>query len=171
MKFLFMISNVLILTLLPLLKVQGEFPILSHNCREKIENRDSQFNQEVIKDIIQSFHLESFIQNSYHVTLRDLEMAHQLYGNKEHDSYYHSLSKHFLVSSKGGPMLYLNGTSAVLVYKALTDKNVMIELMLIEEKWIEHDRKEIQGEEIPFKVLKCEKEYTKKKLEYDNKSE
>jgi len=166
MKF-FIMTSLLFLTFFPFLRVQNEFPDLSKKCREKIESRDSQYNNEVIMEIITSFQLESRIKNSYRVTLRDLEVAHQIYGNNPEDSYYQSLAKHFLVSSKGEPHLFIHANSAILLYKNPSDKNVMIELRLKDRKWIELERKEIQGEKIPFKVLKCEKEYHNKRLEYE----
>ncbi len=102
---------------------------------------------------------------------RDLEAAHLMYGGKENDSYYNSLTK---IYDSGGfseqPSLFVRAQEAFLLYKEKDNINVMKHLNLDVEKgeWLVIKTKKKKGKKVKFKPLQCEKDYMKKRNEYHN---
>lgn len=145
---------------------QAREPRLTSDCLEKIQVRDEQFNNEIIEEIIASLKLD-INDNSYHrMTDRDLETAHLLYGGREKDPYYQSLKAQFLVASRGKPVLFVKPLEAYLLYKKPNNTNVAVHLNLTNDKWTVVKTKKKKGAALPFKLLKCEKAYLKKKREF-----
>lgn len=137
---------------------------LSPQCVEEGKIRDELFNQRIMADIIASFQLD--IDSSYDkFTQRDIEAAHIVYGGKENDLYFLSLTKLFkniATSTRGTPRLFVRPGNAYFLYKETTNTNVMVSLKLDEDRWIVIEEKRAKGNPIEYEQLKCEREYLKK---------
>ncbi|EKN70713.1 hypothetical protein BABA_04709 [Neobacillus bataviensis LMG 21833] len=150
----------------PSLKFQADdLPRLSPDCLENREIRDVEFNKEIMKDIISGLELDIDNQSFTEVTDRGLDAAHLIYGGKELDEVYQSLHQQFIVASRGKPTLFVKPLEAYLLYKQPDNTNVAVHLKLNNFKWEVVEKKKAKGNAITYKLLKCEKEYLKKKRE------
>ncbi|MFL6557964.1 MAG: hypothetical protein ACJ8MO_17850, partial [Bacillus sp. (in: firmicutes)] len=107
-------------------------------------------------------------QNYLEVSDKDLDAAHLIYGGKEVDENYQSLHEQFIVASRGKPTLFVKHSKAYLLYKTPDNTNVAVHLKLTDLKWVVVGKKKKEGNVIHYNLLKCEKEYLKKKREYSN---
>jgi len=109
-------------------------------------------------------------ENSFlEVSKRDLEAAHLMYGGRENDSYYNSLTKIYDSGGyRGEPRLFVRAQEAFLLYKEIDDTNVMKRLNLEKGEWIVTETKKKQGKIVEYRPLQCEKDYLKKRNEYHN---
>ena len=98
------------------------FPIrctrIIFDCLEERKVRDEKHVKNIIQDIKSTFNLNIDEHNFWEVSKRDLEAAHLMYGGKENDSYYNSLTK---IYDSGGfseqPSLFVRAQEAFLLYK------------------------------------------------------
>ncbi|MBO0961137.1 hypothetical protein J1P26_15655 [Neobacillus sp. MM2021_6] len=165
-----MIAGLIVVFCLPALKFQAEdLPSLSADCLENRGKRDVEFNKAIMKDIITGLELDIDDQSYTEVTDRGLDAAHLIYGGKELDEVYQSLHQQFIVASRGKPSLFVRPLEAYLLYKQPDNTNVAVHLKLTNFKWEVVEKKKAKGNAINYKLLKCEKEYLKKKREYYNK--
>lgn len=150
---------------------QSEAPRLSSDCLEERKIRDEKYVKNIIQDIKSTFNLNIDEHSFWEVSKRDLEAAHLMYGGKENDSYYNSLTK---IYDSGGfreqPSLFVTAQEAFLLYKEKDNINVMKHLNLDVEKgqWLVIKTKKKKGKKVKFKPLQCEKDYMKKRNEYHN---
>ncbi|MEH7415284.1 hypothetical protein V7266_08395 [Neobacillus drentensis] len=156
----------LIILIFPLNTQADELPSLSADCLEEMKNRDVEFNKAIMKDIISGLDLNIDNQNYIEVSDKDLDAAHLIYGGKEVDENYQSLHDQFIVASRGKPTLYIKPREAYLLYKQPDNMNVSVHLKLTDLKWVVMEKDKKEGNSVPYKLLKCEKEYLKKKREY-----
>lgn len=150
---------------------QTDAPELSSDCLEKRKIRDEKYVKNIMKDIQSTFDLNIDEHSFWEVSQRDLDAAHLMYGGRENDSYYNSLTKIYESGGfRGQPSLFVKAQEAYLLYKEVDDTNVMKHLELNVEKgeWIVTETKKKQGEIVEFKPLQCEKDYLKKRNEYHN---
>jgi hypothetical protein len=170
-KFVVLLSALfLTLSINPLFSIAEGQPRLSPECLEKMKDRDENRNKVIMDDIISSFNLDIDESGYYELTYRDLDPSN-LYGGKIDDTYYNSLSKIFESGgwTQGHPRLYVKPLSTYILYKEKDNTNVMVLLKLKDKKWEVVEKKKTEGQEIKFNKLKCEKEYLKKRNEYENK--
>ncbi|NRD80016.1 hypothetical protein HPT25_22015 [Bacillus sp. BRMEA1] len=146
--------------------VHADFPRISAECREKSNLRDEQYSKLVMKDIITSFNLDLEDNGFIEVTDRDLDAANLIYGGNVNDGHYQSLNQHFNVASRGLPKLYVRPMESYFLYKTFDHTNVMIHLKLKGSQWEVIEQKKKKGNDIKYTLLKCEKEYLKKKKKY-----
>ncbi|WP_160719153.1 hypothetical protein [Bacillus sp. USDA818B3_A] len=146
----------------------AELPRLSTECLEQIKYRDIKYNKSLMKDIITALNLDIDNQNYIEVSDKALEAAHLIYGGKEVDENYQSLHEQFIVASRGKPALFIKPKEAYLLYKQPDNTNVAVHLKLTDLKWEVVSKKKKEGDSIPYKLLKCEKDYLKEKREYFN---
>jgi hypothetical protein len=145
-------------------------PELSPECIEKGKVRNNQFNKEIMEDVKSSFNLNIDENSFVELSTRDLAAAHIIYGGRIYDTYYNSLINLFdNLSSRGEPKLFVRPLNAYFLYKEIDNKNVMVWLRLENKKWVIVETKKTMGKPIEFRQLKCEKEYLKKRNEYENK--
>ena len=168
MKKLAIILWSLIITLSPVHTRAEDLPRLSSDCLEEMKNRDLLYNNAIMKDIISELSLDIDSQNYLEVTDKDLDAAHLIYGGKEVDENYQSLHEQFIVASRGKPTLFVKHAKAYLLYKTPDNTNVAVHLKLTDLKWVVVGKKKKEGNVIHYNLLKCEKEYLKKKREYSN---
>ncbi|SCM95422.1 Uncharacterized protein BWINRASL_02834 [Bacillus mycoides] len=150
---------------------QTDAPELSSDCLEESKIRDEKYAKNIIQDIKSTFNLNIDENSFWEVSKRDLEAAHLMYGGKENDSYYNSLTKIYDSGGfRGQPSLFVRAQEAFLLYKEIDDTNVMKRLNLNLEKgeWIVTETKKKQGKIVEYKPLQCEKDYLKKRNEYHN---
>ncbi|MED1407362.1 hypothetical protein P4U07_32465, partial [Bacillus mycoides] len=122
-----------------------------------------------IQDIKSTFNLNIDEHSFWEVSKRDLEAAHLMYGGKENDSYYNSLTKVYDSGEyRGEPRLFVKAQEAFLLYKEIDDTNVMKRLNLEKGEWIVTETKKKQGKIVEYRPLQCEKDYLKKRNEYHN---
>ncbi|MGE1127583.1 hypothetical protein [Bacillus wiedmannii] len=144
---------------------------LSSDCLEKRKIRDEKYVKNIMKDIQSTFDLNIDEHSFWEVSQRDLDAAYLMYGGRENDSYYNSLTK---IYDSGGfseqPSLFVRAQEAFLLYKEKENINVMKHLNLDVEKgeWIVIETKKKKGKKVKFKPLQCEKDYLKKRNEYHN---
>ncbi|QOK30103.1 hypothetical protein IIE26_27450 (plasmid) [Cytobacillus oceanisediminis] len=173
MKKFVVLLSVLSLTLIsPIFSDAEEKPKLSQECLEKMKYRDQMRDMLIMEDVISSFNLDIDESGYDELTYRDLDASHLIYGGKENDSYYKSLRKIFETVpgwTQGHPKLYIKPLSAYFLYKKKDNTNVMVLLKLNDEKWEVVEKKETKGKEVKYKRVKCEKEYLKKRNEYEIK--
>ncbi|MFE4524912.1 hypothetical protein ACFRCQ_22870 [Cytobacillus firmus] len=173
MKKFVVLLSVLSLTLIsPIFSVAEEKPKLSQECLEKMKYRDQMRDKLIMEDVISSFNLDIDESGYEELTYRDLDASHLIYGGKENDSYYKSLRKIFETIpgwTQGHPKLYIKPLSAYFFYKKKDNTNVMVLLKLTDEKWEVVEKKETKGKEVKYKRVECEKEYLKKRNEYEIK--
>lgn len=72
---------------------QSDAPRLSSDCLGERKIRDEKYVKNIIQDIKSTFNLNIDEHSFWEVSKRDLEAAHLMYGGKENDSYYNSLTK------------------------------------------------------------------------------
>ncbi|MEE3946964.1 hypothetical protein COO17_20015 [Bacillus wiedmannii] len=150
---------------------QTDAPELSSDCLEKRKIRDEKYVKKIMRDIQSTFDLNIDEHSFWEVSQRDLDAAHLMYGGRENDSYYNSLTK---ICDSGGfseqPSLFVSAQEAFLLYKEKDNINVMKHLNLDVEKgeWIVIETKKKKGKKVKFKPLQCEKDYIKKRNEYHN---
>ncbi|ASZ17354.1 hypothetical protein CK938_12450 [Bacillus cereus] len=150
---------------------QSDAPRLSSDCLEERKIRDEKYMKNIIQDIKSTFNLNIDEHSFWEVSKRDLEAAHLMYGGKENDSYYNSLTK---IYDSGGfreqPSLFVTAQEAFLLYREKDNINVMKHLNLDVEKgeWVVIKTKKKKGKKVKFKPLQCEKDYLKKRNEYHN---
>lgn len=72
---------------------QTDAPELSSDCLEKRKIRDDKHVKNIISDIKSTFNLKIDEHSFLEVSKRDLDAAYLIYGGKENDSYYNSLTK------------------------------------------------------------------------------
>ena len=150
---------------------QTNAPELSSDCLEKRKIRDDKHVKNIISDIKSTFNLNIDEHSFWEVSKRNLEAAHLMYGGRENDSHYNSLTK---IYDSGGfseqPSLFVSAQEAFLLYKEKDTINVMKRLKLDIEKgeWIVIETKKKKGKKVKFKPLQCEKDYLKKRNEYHN---
>lgn len=150
---------------------QSDAPRLSSDCLEERKIRDEKYVKNIMQDIKSTFNLNIDEHSFWEVSKRDLEAAHLMYGGKENDSYYNSLTK---IYDSGGfreqPSLFVTAQEAFLLYKEKDNINVMKHLNLDVEKgeWVVIKTKKKKGKKVKFKPLQCEKDYLKKRNEYHN---
>ncbi|WP_377865249.1 hypothetical protein [Bacillus sp. R86525] len=148
---------------------QSNAPRLSSDCLEESKIRDEKYVKNIMNDIISTFDLKIDENNFWEVSKRDLEAAHLMYGGRENDSYYNSLTKVYDSGGyRGEPRLFVKAQEALLLYKEIDDTNVMKRLSLEKGEWIVTETKKKQGKIVEYKPLQCEKDYLKKKNEYHN---
>jgi len=158
----------LFVTLCPLNTRAEDLPRLSSDCLEEMKNRDFLYNKAVMRDIINELGLDIDSQNYLEVSDKDLDAAHLIYGGKEVDENYQSLHEQFIVASRGKPTLFVKPSEAYLLYKKPDNTNVAVHLKLTDLKWVVVGKKKKEGNAIHYKLLKCEKEYIKKKREFSS---
>lgn len=140
---------------------QTDVPELSSDCLEKRKIRDDKHVKNIICDIKSTFNLNIDEHSFLEVSKKNLEAAHLMYGGRENDSYYNSLTK---IYDSGGfseqPSLFVSAQEAFLLYKEKDNINVMKRLKLDSEKgeWIVIETKKKKGKKVKFKPLQCEKE-------------
>lgn len=172
-KFVVLLSVLSITLISPIFSVAEEKPKLSQECLEKMKYRDQMRDKLIMEDVISSFNLDIDESGYDELTYRDLDASHLIYGGKENDSYYKSLRKIFETIpgwTQGHPKLYIKPLTAYFLYKKKDNTNVMVLLKLNDdEKWEVVEKKETKGKEVKYKMVKCEKEYLKKRNEYEIK--
>ncbi|WP_242309585.1 hypothetical protein [Bacillus cereus group sp. BfR-BA-01331] len=148
---------------------QSNAPRLSSDCLEESKIRDEKYVKNIMNDIISTFDLKIDENSFWEVSKRDLEAAHLMYGGRENDSYYNSLTKVYDSGGyRGEPRLFVKAQEAFLLYKEIDDTNVMKRLNLEKGEWIVTETKKKQGKIVEYKPLQCEKDYLKKRNEYHN---
>ncbi|PGM92070.1 hypothetical protein [Bacillus cereus] len=148
---------------------QSNAPRLSSDCLEESKIRDEKYVKNIMNDIISTFDLKIDENSFWEISKRDLEAAHLMYGGRENDSYYNSLTKVYDSGGyRGEPRLFVKAQEAFLLYKEIDDTNVMKRLNLEKGEWIVTETKKKQGEIVEYKPLQCEKDYLKKRNEYHN---
>ncbi|MBJ7929139.1 hypothetical protein COI51_23025 [Bacillus toyonensis] len=170
MKKIFYILSIFILcvSIQHVVHSQSDAPRLSSDCLEERKVRDEKYVKNIIQDIKSTFNLNINEHSFWEVSKRDLEAAHLMYGGKENDSYYNSLTK---IYDSGGfseqPSLFVRAQEAFLLYKENDNINVMKRLKLDVEKgeWLVIKTKKKKGKKVKFKPLQCEKDYMKKRNE------
>lgn len=148
---------------------QSNAPRLSSDCLEESKIRDEKYVKNIMNDIISTFDLKIDENSFWEISKRDLEAAHLMYGGRENDSYYNSLTKVYDSGGyRGEPRLFVKAQEAFLLYKEIDDTNVMKRLNLEKGEWIVTETKKKQGKIVEYKPLQCEKDYLKKRNEYHN---
>ncbi|EJR35294.1 hypothetical protein ABEY48_07295 [Bacillus mycoides] len=148
---------------------QSNAPRLSSDCLEESKIRDEKYVKNIMNDIISTFDLKIDENSFLEVSKRDLEAAHLMYGGRENDSYYNSLTKVYDSGGyRGEPRLFVKAQEAFLLYKEIDDTNVMKRLNLEKGEWIVTETKKKQGKIVEYRPLQCEKDYLKKRNEYHN---
>jgi hypothetical protein len=148
---------------------QSNAPRLSSDCLEESKIRDEKYVKNIMNDIISTFDLKIDENSFWEVSKRDLEAAHLMYGGRENDSYYNSLTKVYDSGGyRGEPRLFVKAQEAFLLYKEIDDTNVMKRLNLEKGEWIVTETKKKQGKIVEYRPLQCEKDYLKKRNEYHN---
>ncbi|RAN90558.1 hypothetical protein B5P41_05955 [Bacillus sp. SRB_28] len=142
---------------------------LSSDCLEESKIRDEKYVKNIMNDIISTFDLKIDENSFWEISKRDLEAAHLMYGGRENDSYYNSLTKVYDSGGyRGEPRLFVKAQEAFLLYKEIDDTNVMKRLNLEKGEWIVTETKKKQGKIVEYRPLQCEKDYLKKRNEYHN---
>ncbi|MGH0944920.1 hypothetical protein ACQVTS_27750 [Bacillus mycoides] len=148
---------------------QSNAPRLSSDCLEESKIRDEKYVKNIMNDIISTFDLKIDENSFWEISKRDLEAAHLMYGGRENDSYYNSLTKVYDSGGyRGEPRLFVKAQEAFLLYKEIDDTNVMKRLNLEKGEWIVTETKKKQGKIVEYRPLQCEKDYQKKRNEYHN---
>ncbi|WP_242245864.1 hypothetical protein [Bacillus cereus group sp. BfR-BA-01523] len=148
---------------------QSNAPSLSSDCLEESKIRDEKYVKNIMNDIKSTFNLNIDENSFMEVSKRDLEAAHLMYGGRENDSYYNSLTKVYDSGGyRGEPRLFVKAQEAFLLYKEIDDTNVMKRLNLEKGEWIVTETKKKQGKIVEYRPLQCEKDYLKKRNEYHN---
>ncbi|EJQ60132.1 hypothetical protein [Bacillus mycoides] len=148
---------------------QSNAPRLSSDCLEESKIRDEKHVKNIMNDIISTFDLKIDENSFWEISKRDLEAAHLMYGGRENDSYYNSLTKVYDSGGyRGEPRLFVKAQEAFLLYKEIDDTNVMKRLNLEKGEWIVTETKKKQGKIVEYRPLQCEKDYLKKRNEYHN---
>ena len=148
---------------------QTDAPRLSSDCLEERKIRDEKYVENIMKDIKSTFEINIDEGGFMEVSKKDLEAAHLMYGGRENDSYYNSLTKVFANGGyRGEPRLFVKALEAFLLYKEIDDTNVMKRLKLEKGEWVVTETKKKQGKIVEYKPLQCEKGYLKKRNEYQN---
>lgn len=150
MKKIFYILTVFILcvSIQQVVHSQTDAPELSSDCLEKRKIRDDKHVKNIISDIKSTFNLNIDENSFWEVSKRNLEAAHLMYGGRENDSHYNSLTK---IYDSGGfseqPSLFVSAQEAFLLYKEKDTINVMKRLKLDIEKgeWIVIETKKKKG--------------------------
>ncbi|ABY44017.1 conserved exported hypothetical protein [Bacillus mycoides] len=138
---------------------QSNAPGLSSDCLEESKIRDEKYVKNIMNDIISTFDLKIDENSFWEISKRDLEAAHLMYGGRENDSYYNSLTKVYDSGGyRGEPRLFVKAQEAFLLYKEIDDTNVMKRLNLEKGEWIVTETKKKQGKIVEYKPLQCEKE-------------
>ncbi|PFJ18696.1 hypothetical protein COD67_18040 [Bacillus cereus] len=169
-KLLYVISIfILCVSIQHVVHSQSAAPKLSSDCLEESKVRDEKHVKNIMKDIISTFNLNIDENSFWEVSKRDLEAAHLMYGGRENDSYYNSLTKIYDSGGyRGQPRLFVRALEAFLLYKEIDDTNVMKHLKLEKGEWVVTETKRKQGKMVEYKSLQCEKDYLKKRNEYHN---
>jgi hypothetical protein len=145
---------------------QSNAPRLSSDCLEESKIRDEKYVKNIMNDIISTFDLKIDENSFWEVSKRDLEAEHLMYGGRENDSYYNSLTKVYDSGGyRGEPRLFVKAQEAFLLYKEIDDTNVMKHLKLEKGEWIVTETKKKPGKIVEYKPLQCEKDYLKKRNE------
>lgn len=145
---------------------QTDVPRLSSDCLEESKIRDEKYVRNIMKDIQSAFNLKIDESGFMEVSKRDLDAAHFMYGGRENDTYYNSLTKAFESGGyRGEPRLFVKPLEAFLLYKEIDDTNVMKHLKLEKGEWIVTETKKKPGKIVEYKTLQCEKDYLKKRNE------
>ncbi|EEL70231.1 hypothetical protein bcere0026_27880 [Bacillus mycoides] len=148
---------------------QSNAPRLSSDCLEESKIRDEKYVKNIMNDIISTFDLKIDENSFWEISKRDLEAAHLMYGGRENDSYYNSLTKVYDSGGyRGEPRLFVKAQEAFLLYKEIDDTNVMKRLNLEKGEWIVTETKKKKGKIVEYRPLQCEKDYLKKRNEYHN---
>ncbi|MEX0417882.1 hypothetical protein [Bacillus sp. C30] len=148
---------------------QSNAPRLSSDCLEESKIRDEKYVKNIMNDIISTFDLKIDENSFWEISKRDLEAAHLMYGGRENDSYYNSLTKVYDSGGyRGEARLFVKAQEAFLLYKEIDDTNVMKRLNLEKGEWIVTETKKKQGKIVEYRPLQCEKDYLKKRNEYHN---
>ncbi|MFK4426381.1 MULTISPECIES: hypothetical protein [Bacillus] len=148
---------------------QSNAPRLSSDCLEESKIRDEKYVKNIMNDIISTFDLKIDENSFWEISKRDLEAAHLMYGGRENDSYYNSLTKVYDSGGyRGEPRLFVKAQEAFLLYKEIDDTNVMKRLNLEKGEWIVTETKKKQGKIVEYRPLQCEKDYLEKRNEYHN---
>ena len=141
---------------------QSNAPRLSSDCLEESKIRDEKYVKNIMNDIISTFDLKIDENSFWEISKRDLEAAHLMYGGRENDSYYNSLTKVYDSGGyRGEPRLFVKAQEAFLLYKEIDDTNVMKRLNLEKGGWIVTETKKKQGKIVEYRPLQCEKDYLK----------
>ncbi|MEK4579069.1 hypothetical protein [Bacillus sp. FSL R12-0074] len=148
---------------------QSNAPRLSSDCLEESKIRDEKYVKNIMNDIISTSDLKIDENSFWEISKRDLEAAHLMYGGRENDSYYNSLTKVYDSGGyRGEPRLFVKAQEAFLLYKEIDDTNVMKRLNLEKGEWIVTETKKKQGKIVEYRPLQCEIDYQKKRNEYHN---
>jgi hypothetical protein len=147
-------------------------PSLSPKCIEEMKQRDENRNRLIMDDIISTFNLDIHESNYREFTSEDLDTANLVYGGRIDDPYYNSLNQLFRSSSitQGTPRIYVRPLTAYFLYKEKDNTNVMVLLKLKDNKWEVVEKKREKGKEVKYIQVKCEKDYLKKRNEYEKKN-
>ncbi|EJS06264.1 hypothetical protein CQ058_04135 [Bacillus sp. MYb56] len=131
---------------------QSNAPRLSSDCLEESKIRDEKYVKNIMNDIISTFDLKIDENSFLEVSKRDLEAAHLMYGGRENDSYYNSLTKVYDSGGyRGEPRLFVKAQEAFLLYKEIDDTNVMKRLNLEKGEWIVTETKKKQGKIVEYR--------------------
>jgi hypothetical protein len=147
-------------------------PSLSPICIEEMKQRDESRNKLIMDDIISTFNLDIDDSNYFELTSKDLDASNLVYGGRVDDPYYNSLDQLFgsSPSTQGTPRLYVRPLTAYFLYKEKDNTNVMVLLKLKDNKWEVVEKKREKGNDVKYIQVKCEKEYLKKRNEYEKKN-
>jgi hypothetical protein len=147
-------------------------PSLSPKCIEEMKQRDESRNKLIMDDIISTFNLEIDESNYREFTSENLDTANLVYGGRVDDPYYNSLDQLFRssLSTQGTPRLFVRPLTAYILYKEKDNTNVMVLLKLKDHKWEVVEKKREKGKEVKYIQVKCEKDYLKKRNEYEKKN-
>ncbi|MED1270136.1 hypothetical protein P4U03_26980 [Bacillus mycoides] len=133
---------------------QSNAPRLSSDCLEESKIRDEKYVKNIMNDIISTFDLKIDENSFWEISKRDLEAAHLMYGGRENDSYYNSLTKVYDSGGyRGEPRLFVKAQEAFLLYKEIDDTNVMKHLKLEKGEWIVTETKKKPGKIVEYKPL------------------
>jgi hypothetical protein len=162
------ISGLLVfLTLIPVHIYAEAPPKLPPECISKMEERDEHYNKLIMQDIISNFKLDINERSYIEMTRRELLASYMIYGGREKDNYFNSINEHFDIAAyRGEPRLFIRPQEAYVLYKDHDNNDIMIHLKLNGTIWVVIDQKKKKGNEIEYKLIKCEKEYLEKKKEY-----
>lgn len=162
-QFLILLSTLIFVMLNPGAFYAEDRPALSPECQEQAKVRDSLYNKGIMRDIISTFNLD-INENSYgELSLKDLLIAHILYGGQMEDTYFNSLITLFSnLNTRGEPRLFVKPLNAYFLYKKSDNTNVMVRLTLENKKWTVIETQKKMGKPIEYKLLKCEEENIKK---------
>jgi hypothetical protein len=146
--------------------VYAEDETQSKLCRQQIEKRNKEYEQKILRDVLQTFDLEADIENRDTVLIgqEDFVKASLLFGRI--NGLYDSLSRLYHTGSayRGIKVLLFadgNPEQAYLLYKQPDHTNVMMILKRMEKQWVVLEKRTQKGKHIPYLLVPCEEARSK----------